>query len=471
MSIINKVNIRGVEYTIKDTENTLDIQHGSGIFGMAMAHDGRASHEDEYQAVKYQVFARKRTDQDFDKLSSTTGAILMNAKVILDGSVTSTMQAKTGNFTNSCRINFTAANLGVPAPKQASGIILTTVICGALPSQRYLTNNGNVISSTNIGSNVSAEETYQQKVFAGFNTTTFFFLVPTQFVIDGTTTYLEQTKDAAIAYLQQHPVTIYYQTATLDTDQFVYVAIPAQTNQNTETVQETITELQSVIERPEYTSFFHKCVCIGDSLTRGYFSDYASGEHNRDFGYPFALARMTGMKVWNFGASGSDPSEWLQMANTTLIDIDFSQFDVALVAFGQNNDKPNDEGTYTAAEYTEMYLDVLQKLKNANPNMVIFCLSNPGPRNVSSLIQDIVAAATDSGGDYNYSFVYYLDITTDAPYVNYRTDGTHLNPVGYLLLAQTIKDRMTQFIHNNLSDFTGLIIPRTSDAIILNQVE
>ena len=449
-----------------------DLSNGSGVFGMAMAHDGRANNENEYQAVRYQIYERRRTDQDFAALSGRDGAIVMDGKAVIDGTVTSTMQTQTGNFSNSVRLNFTAASLGVAAPAQSSSTVLSTVICGALPSYRYTTSNGNIISSdTVIGSGETPAETYNQKVFSGFSTTQFFFLVPTMFRIGGTDaspvylatgSTLAEKKDDVVAYLKDHPVTVYYQTAGLADAQAVYVAVPAleaaevqdgvdENAADIAALQAALTADEAKLNRPDYTALFHNCVCIGDSLTRGYYSAYASGERNRDYGYPSALSRLTRLNVYNYGLSGADPGEWL--GNAQMSAQTYSGFDLALVEFGQNIDIPGESGVnYTESEYQELYLSVIRMLKTANEHMTIFCLSNPGPRAVNGWIQNIVTAASAQ-----YSGVYYLDITTDAPYTAYRgSDNVHLTTLGYMLLGQTVYDRLNAFVASNPTEFVDL---------------
>lgn len=227
--------------------------------------------------------------------------------------------------------------------------------------------------------------------------------------------------------------------------------------------QEDVDELQNK-NMPNIWGLFRNAVCIGDSLTRGYLSAYASKERNRDYGYPSALARLTGMNVWNYGLSGSDPGEWV--ADATMAAQDYSKFDVAFVSFGQNIDKSGG-GSYTESEYEELYMSVLQRLKTANSNMVIFCLSNPGPRAVNGWIQDFVATATNQSGTYAYQYVYYLDVSTDAPYTSHRTDGTHLDALGYSMLAECVKIAVEKLYAQNP---TAVYIPKTVDNIITKPV-
>lgn len=221
----------------------------------------------------------------------------------------------------------------------------------------------------------------------------------------------------------------------------------------------TAGELAAVADQnlPNVWGLFRNAVCIGDSLTRGYYSAYASGKRNRDYGYPNALAQLTGMNVWNFGLSGSNPDGWL--ADATLAQEDYSRFDAAFIAFGQNR------STQTDAEYQEMYLNVLARLKTANTNMVIFCLSNPGPKQNTD-IQAIVNAATDSSGSYQYSYVYFLDIS-GGDYAAHRTDGTHLDAIGYSMLAESVKIAVEKLY---ISDPSAIYISQTKDNVVTDPV-
>ena len=217
---------------------------------------------------------------------------------------------------------------------------------------------------------------------------------------------------------------------------------------------------------PNVWGLFKNAVCIGDSLTRGFYSDYADGERNRDFGYPSVLASMTGMNVWNFGASGATPASWLD--NATFAQQEYSKFDVAFVAFRQNTGITGG-GSYTKSEYQTQYLNVLNRLKDSqtgNPDMVIFCLSNPGNTPDNGWTEDTVTAAVNA----EYTHVYYLDIS-EGPYTERRTDGTHLDAIGYAMLAETVKIAVEKlYVELCDDDATAIFIPKTRESISADPV-
>ena len=207
----------------------------------------------------------------------------------------------------------------------------------------------------------------------------------------------------------------------------------------------------------DYTSLFKNCVCIGDSLTRGYQAEYEIGQRNRDGGYPTRLSRITRLNVYNFGISGATPTSWLQ--NTTVANYDYSKFDLALICLGRN-------GSLSSDSDKESYNTIIDMLKTANPNMIIFCLSLPPSNNDDSVINETIKSIATSHN------VHYLDISTDSE-VNsgkYRSDGIHYYPLGYMMLADSIKDRLCRYIEENQSDFMCIYTQKTYADVIADIV-
>lgn len=213
-------------------------------------------------------------------------------------------------------------------------------------------------------------------------------------------------------------------------------------------------------QTPEFLSLFKNCACIGDSLTRGFQSEYPAGQRNRDGGYPTRLSRMTKLNVYNFGLSGATTSSWL--ANSTMSSYDYSIFDLALICLGRNGD--------LASSTTEQndYTSIINKLKLANPNMTIFCLSLPPATNmdntlINSTIQSIASANN----------VFYLDIETNSEVSNamYRNDNVHFYALGYDLLADSIKKRLNEFINDHQNDFMQIYTDKTYPDVIAGLVE
>lgn len=217
---------------------------------------------------------------------------------------------------------------------------------------------------------------------------------------------------------------------------------------------------------PNVWGLFHNAVCIGDSLTRGYYASYKVGQRNRDYGYPNALARMTGMHVWNFGASGADSKTWLE--NSTFARVDYSNFDVAFICLGTNLGQ---ETPRTEADYGTYYLQILDRLKDANENMVIFCLSVPHQVTRSTWIQNYVAQYTAQSQAARHQHVYYLDILSvglykDPAHID-ATDNTHFDAVGYSLLAESVKIAVEKLYAENP---TGIFVAQTKDAFTTDSV-
>lgn len=70
-----------------------------------------------------------------------------------------------------------------------------------------------------------------------------------------------------------------------------------------------------------------------------------------------------------------------------------------------------------------------------------------------------------------YFGVYYLDIL-NAPFTAYRgDDNVHLTTLGYMLLGQTVYERLNAFIANNLTDFVNLYIPQTLGNVYTTKVD
>ena len=205
----------------------------------------------------------------------------------------------------------------------------------------------------------------------------------------------------------------------------------------------------------DFLSLFHNVVCIGDSLTRGYYAEEDEGQRNRDYGYPSALSRMTRLNVYNYGLSGATPTSWFNgyMSSGTR---DFSIFDCAIICLGRN-------GSLTLNEDVTGYKNIISKLLEFNPNMTIFCLSLPPSNNGENIDNDINNKIKDITIEMN---VNYVDIYNNSYCKDskYRSDGTHFYTLGYMLLAKTIKDNIERYIYNNENKFMQLWVPITNNS-------
>ena len=206
-----------------------------------------------------------------------------------------------------------------------------------------------------------------------------------------------------------------------------------------------------------YLPMFSKVACLGDSLTRGYNTSYPDVERNRDFGYPWVLARKTQLKVWNYGHSGATPS----YLYTDLRNNDFSSFDLAIICLGRNGGIQSDDDK-TA------YQNLITKLLTDNAHMTIFICSLPAYTTermskdiaINERIQAIASANN----------LPYIDIWGDYGGVEYRTGDVHYNPMGYVKMCNAIIKGINKYISEHLTDFMNLWMPNTLPRYIDGQV-
>lgn len=211
---------------------------------------------------------------------------------------------------------------------------------------------------------------------------------------------------------------------------------------------------------PEYCEYdgdeisvFNKILCIGDSLTSGtfnYLDNNTTGNYITDtkYSYPAYLTKMTGVETRNLGVGGLSSDEWYERyANT-----EFSGYDAAIVQFGVN-DAIRRDGWGQAS--VKGFTNIINKLKNENPNIKIFVATIVPATAYTGAIYDHVSAGirtlVNSLADPS---VVLIDIakyghTEDSSAYNCG----HLSALGYWRLAKDYKAYISYHISQHLSDF------------------
>lgn len=214
------------------------------------------------------------------------------------------------------------------------------------------------------------------------------------------------------------------------------------------------------VEKPNYLPLFKNVICIGDSLTRGYNTTYGSADANRDFGYPWALSRLTRLNVYNYGHSGATAESWLNSET----ELDYSQFDMAIICLGRNG------GLSTQTEQTA-YDTIIKNIKESNEHCTIFALSLPAYKDIIDTADVITNGIIESIAGANN--VPYVDIWGGYGSEKYRCGASdpHYKPVGYLKMAKTIIEKINKYISDNETDFVNLWIPKTLPLYIDGLVE
>ena len=199
-------------------------------------------------------------------------------------------------------------------------------------------------------------------------------------------------------------------------------------------------------ENPNLIKMFNRIICIGDSYTEGSI-EYRneSGEVRQsvasEYSYPTILSKMSGVETVNYGRSGYTSSRWFNEYKDT----DLSGFDCAIIFLGIN-DWYNNGQTLN----TESYSGIINKLRNENRGIPIFCvtITQNYKSSACNLNEQIRQVATENSC-YIIDLEKYSDWTQKSSWLN----GSHPNSYGYYHNAEMINCYINFIIANNLSDF------------------
>lgn len=240
--------------------------------------------------------------------------------------------------------------------------------------------------------------------------------------------------------------------------------MPVSANSNikiTEKQLETVAELknqtkENVFFLDFYKYIFTKCICIGDSLTRGFYNtQYPNGGGDYPT-YPQQLEKITGWDVTNAGKSGADAIEWY---TNRLNLFTYNDKDVAVIFLGTNHGLTdtvsNGANTFTN---TGCYMSIIEYLHSQNEDIKIFICTVSSVSGTASDVATTNKAIKDISDKYDY--VYLLDIN-DNNYYDLNNDichpsyiGTvHRGSNGYTLQAMVIANLINDIVMNNTTDF------------------
>lgn len=193
---------------------------------------------------------------------------------------------------------------------------------------------------------------------------------------------------------------------------------------------------------------FNKILCIGDSLTDGFFNESGGSRLIiRSRSYPAKLQTLTGIDCTNLGYSGYTSVQWYNAYQSE----DLSGHDACIIQLGVNDQLQNvSESTMDAA-----LTSIIQKVKSDNSGIKIFVATvvaangymTTAMASRSQMIRDFVANLNDPD-------VYLVDMWRYAHTDDLLAfDAGHLSAYGYLQLAKDYKAYISYIIRNNPSDF------------------
>ena len=203
---------------------------------------------------------------------------------------------------------------------------------------------------------------------------------------------------------------------------------------------------------------FHKCACVGDSLTYGTF-DYDEGATinvpnmatlAEMYSYPTQLTKLTGIETVNLGDASETWKTWYEAHGS----YDYTGCDMVIIHLGVN-----DAAKGKSDEETEEYMiELIDTIKASVMNIKIFvCTLTPQFSNdrfpayplKSQLIRDVYEANYGSDPD-----VFLLDMETYSHVRRYTSYvAGHMTALGYQRWAQDCANYISWIIDNNMRDF------------------
>ena len=200
-----------------------------------------------------------------------------------------------------------------------------------------------------------------------------------------------------------------------------------------------------------YKYLFSKAICIGDSLTRGYYTSDLNNDDGALPNYPKTLAKITGWTVTQAGKSGATAKSW---HDERLNLFDYSVHDLAIIYLGTNAGLEPYSTTETNTTNLGCYRKIIQRILTDNPNCKIFMctVSNVSGSNVETTNDSIRSLA----GEFSNCFVLELkdngivDLSDSSlhPY-----DPVHFAGIGYMTQAYVISCLIKKTIADNVASF------------------
>ena len=198
---------------------------------------------------------------------------------------------------------------------------------------------------------------------------------------------------------------------------------------------------------------FRNIICIGDSVTQGFVSDYPTYQVVPEASYPTKLGYLvTGWNITNAGRSGYSPSDWLNGNSSgkesMFSKYTFTDYDLAIIEFGYNG------GLYEkdiAIEGTNTYNydQIIKKIKEVNPNIqIVLMIPSNGiiVRNWESVIQTLANNNDCKVVDLKEDLHVHLD--NKKWHGNSDSGGTldmvHFTKKGYNAKAKVVFDKLVK---------------------------
>lgn len=198
---------------------------------------------------------------------------------------------------------------------------------------------------------------------------------------------------------------------------------------------------------------FRNIICIGDSVTQGFVSDYPTYQVVSEASYPTKLGYLvTGWNITNAGRSGDSPSDWLNGNSSgkesMFSKYTFTDYDLAIIEFGYNGGL-YEKDIATEGTNTYNYDQIIKKIKEVNPNIqIVLMIPSNGiiVRNWESVIQTLANNNDCKFVDLKEDLHVHLD--NKRWHGNSDSGGTldmvHFTKKGYNAKAKVVFDKLVK---------------------------
>lgn len=224
-----------------------------------------------------------------------------------------------------------------------------------------------------------------------------------------------------------------------------------------------------------FCGIFRTMACIGDSLSSGELQSYNAEEQKTgyhdyfDYSWGQYLARMAGMKVYNFSRGGMtakwymesfaeekgfwDPALACQgyIIALGVNDLHNKKMEVGCIEDGDPLDWRNNKPTFAG-----YYMQIISRVREISPKSRIFLMTMPRGRKDETLSERHAELLYQMAEIF--PFTYVIDLHRYAPVYddefrrNFYMDG-HMSANGYLLTAKMVASYIDYIIRNHPDDF------------------
>jgi len=237
--------------------------------------------------------------------------------------------------------------------------------------------------------------------------------------------------------------------------------------------------LDNLVNDGGFCSILRTVACVGDSLSSGEFEaldENGNKTYHDMFDYSWGqfMARMAGIKVYNFSRGGMTAKEYCESfaqsmgywdedkaAQAYIIALGVNDIFNAGQPIGSVDDICTDDYNKNADTFAGHYAKIIQRYKEIQPDAKFFLVTKP--KDSRDERRDAAQDMTDLLYDLAqlFSNTYVIDLREYGPVYDEKFCkrfflGGHMNAAGYVLTAKMMVSYIDYIIRHNYDDFSKI---------------